>query len=65
MLGAEVADSLHLVGPVVVVHGRLATPEFVVDGKTYRYHDGMLATAEVPVRTERIIVALLPALRRL
>lgn len=65
VLGAEVADSLHLAGPVVVVRGRLASAQFVVDDKTYTYHDGMLGTAEVPVRSEKIAVALVPALRRL
>ena len=65
VLGAEVADSLHLNGPVVLVHGRLPSTEFEVDGKAFYYHDGMLGTAEVPVRAERIVTALIPGLRRL
>jgi membrane fusion protein (multidrug efflux system) len=64
VLGPEVADSLHLSGPVVVVKGKLASTSFEVDGRTFQYHDGMLGTAEVPVREERIIVALIPGLRR-
>jgi membrane fusion protein (multidrug efflux system) len=64
VLGAEVSD-LHLGGPVVLVRGRLAGTEFEHDGKKYSYHDGMLGTAEVPVRTERILFALVPGLRRL
>jgi membrane fusion protein (multidrug efflux system) len=65
VLGAEVADSLQLAGPVVVVRGKLAGSEFEVDGRKFYYHDGMLGTAEVPVRSERILVALIPGLRRL
>jgi multidrug efflux pump subunit AcrA (membrane-fusion protein) len=65
VLGAEVADSLHLSGPVVVVRGRLNGSQFTVDGRTFTYHDGMLGTAEVAVRSERIIVTLVPSLRRL
>ena len=65
VLGAEVADSVHIDGPVVVVRGRLREPTFEVDGATYRYHDGMLGQAEVSVRQERIVFALLPGVRRL
>jgi membrane fusion protein (multidrug efflux system) len=65
VLGAEVADSLQLGGPVVVVRGKLAGSEFEVDGRRFYYHDGMLGMAEVPVRSERIVVALIPGLRRL
>jgi membrane fusion protein (multidrug efflux system) len=65
VLGAEVADSLQLAGPVVVVRGKLAGSEFEVDGRKFYYHDGMLGTAEVPVRSVRILVALIPGLRML
>lgn len=66
VLGTEVADGLQLSGPVVVVHGRLSRTEFDdVDGRTFAYHDGMIGTAEVEVRTERIIFAVIPGMRRL
>ena len=65
VLGAEVADSLPLAGPVVVVRGRLAGTDFEVDGRTFHYHDGMLGLAEVRIRSERIIFALIPGARRL
>lgn len=65
VLGAEVADSIKLTGPVVIVRGRITTEAFEVDGKTYRYHDGMLGTAEVRVRSEPIVFALIPGTRRL
>ncbi len=65
VLGAEVADSLQLTGPVVVVRGRLPTREFESDGKRFVYHDGMLGRAEVRMRSERIVYALVPGARRL
>jgi len=66
VLGAEVADGLQLTGPVVLVHGRLSRPDFDdVDGRTFAYHDGMIGTAEVQVRTERILYAVIPGMRRM
>jgi multidrug resistance efflux pump len=65
VLGAEVAESMKLGGPVVLVRGRLPSSAFEVDGRTYHYHDGMLGTAEVRVDEERIVYALFPGLRRL
>jgi multidrug efflux pump subunit AcrA (membrane-fusion protein) len=64
VLGPEVADGLQLGGPVVLVRGRLPSAEFAVDGRTFRYHDGMLARAEVRVRAEPIVFALFPGTRR-
>lgn len=64
VLGAEVADSLVLRGPVVLARGRIPSPEFTIDDRTYRYHDGMLGAAEVRIREERIVFALVPGLRR-
>lgn len=64
VLGAEVADSLKLAGPVVLVRGRLPTTDFIVDDRTFRYHDGMLGMAEVRVRSEPIVFALVPGTRR-
>ena len=65
VLGAEVADSLTLGGPVVVVRGRLPSAEFEADDRKYQYHDGMLGTVEISVREERIVFALVPGLRKL
>lgn len=65
VVGPEVADSLALTGPVVVVRGRLPRREFEADGKRFIYHDGMLARAEVRMRSERIVYALVPGARRL
>jgi multidrug resistance efflux pump len=64
VLGPDVADSLRVGGPVVLVRGRLPRTEFEVDGRTFQYHDGMLGTAEVRVRSERILFTLIPGARR-
>jgi biotin carboxyl carrier protein len=65
VLGPEIADSVELGGPVVVIRGRLSRDVFEADGRTFRYHDGMLGTAEVQVRRERMLFLLFPAARRL
>ena len=62
-LGEEIADAVTLTGPVVLVAARLPSATFEVEGQTRRFHDGMWAQAEVRVRSERVLVALIPALR--
>jgi len=62
-LGTEIADAVRLEGPVVRVSARLASDTFEADGRVRRYHDGMLARAEVRIRSERVLVALIPALK--
>jgi GAF domain-containing protein len=64
-LGEEIADAVPLDGPVVLVAARLPSQTFEVEGKVRRYHDGMWGQAEVRVRAERVLVALVPALRAL
>ena len=64
-LGSDIADAVPLAGPVVLVQARLDAPSFEADGQPVRFHDGMLAKAEVGVRSERILVALVPGLRAL
>lgn len=64
-LGPQVGDALVIAGPVVLVRARLPGRSFVADDETYQYHDGMLATAEVAVRAEPIIVTLFPFLKRI
>jgi membrane fusion protein (multidrug efflux system) len=62
-LGADIADAVNLSGPVVLVQASLPTSTFDLDGHTVRYHDGMLAKAEARVRSERILLSLVPGLR--
>jgi membrane fusion protein (multidrug efflux system) len=63
MLGTEV--DIQVGGPVVLVRGRLVGKSFESDGETYDYHDGMIGIAEVRVRSERVLVAIVPGLRKL
>lgn len=65
ILGPDVAEGMAMGGSVVVVRGKLTSNEFEADDQIYRYHDGMLGKAEVRLRTERIVFAIIPGLRRL
>lgn len=62
-LGPAIAETLEVTGPVVLVHARLPSPTFEAEGKTYRYHNGMHGTAEIRVRSERILWVLVPSLK--
>ena len=64
VLGAEVAEGMLLGGPVVIVRGRIPSSSFDADGRTFTYHDGMLGTAEVQIREERLVFALVPGMKR-
>ena len=64
-LGSQIADTVQIAGPVALIRVRLPSPTFAADGRTYHYHDGMQGIADVRVRSERIIVALIPGLRDL
>jgi multidrug efflux pump subunit AcrA (membrane-fusion protein) len=61
-LGPAVSDALQLSGSLVVVHARLAQSQFEAEGDSFRFHDGMNATAEVRVRSKAIIEVLIPGL---
>ena len=64
-LGAEIADTIPIGGPVVLVRGRLASDKFRAWEQEYSLHDNMRATAEVLVRTERLLLRLIPGLKAL
>jgi membrane fusion protein (multidrug efflux system) len=64
-LGAEIGDSVQLTGPVVILKARLERPTFQAEGRRYRFHNGMHGTAEVEVRSEKILVTLVPGLKAL
>ncbi len=64
-LGAGIGDAVPLSGPVVWVRARLPVASFESDGRIYSYHDGIQGTAEVRVRSERLLPALLPGLKGL
>lgn len=56
---------MRLNGPVVRVSARLPAAGFEADGRLIRYYDGMLGRAEVRLRSERMLVVLVPALKAL
>lgn len=62
-LGQEVADALPLQGPVVIVKASLPSRSFTSGDKQYDFHDGLQGTAEARVRSERLILTLLPSLK--
>ncbi len=64
-LGPQLADTVPLMGPVVVVSAALPETTFKADGKAYRYYDGMIGTADIRIRTETILELLFPPLKRL
>lgn len=64
-IGPAFADAFPLTGAVVLVRARLPAPKFDLDGTRYSFFDGMTGTAEVRVRSESLIVSLIPALRLL
>jgi multidrug efflux pump subunit AcrA (membrane-fusion protein) len=59
-LGAQLADSIPVVGSVVIVKAALPVPTFDVAGETFHYHHGMQGKAEVRVRSSSVLRALLP-----
>lgn len=62
-LGQEISDALVLQGPVVIVKASLPARSFASSGVRYAFHDGLRGTAEVHVRSERLILTLLPSLK--
>ncbi|HEX2164528.1 MAG TPA: hemolysin D, partial [Thermoanaerobaculia bacterium] len=63
VLGSEIGDAVELAAPVVFATARLpADGTFRRGGERYRYHEGLRGTAEVAVRSERALVALVPGL---
>jgi hypothetical protein len=62
-LGPEIGDAVQPTGPVVILKARLPRPDFTNEGHTYRFHNGMHGNAEVEVRSERILVTLVPGLK--
>ncbi len=62
-LGEEIADAVSFEGPVVLVTAHLPSRTFRASGRTFELHGGMWGSAEVPVRSERILFILLPPLK--
>jgi membrane fusion protein (multidrug efflux system) len=64
-LGQELGDAVNIQGSSVLVKATLPSRTFTADGKTYTYSEGLMGHADVRVRSEPIIVVLLPALKSL
>src|SRR5262249_17721572 len=64
-LGPELGDALPLEGAGVLVRARLPAASFTDGGKTFEYFEGMQGMAEARVRSESILLALVPGLRAL
>lgn len=62
-LGPAAADTVTPQGPLVLVEARLPSRSFEAQGRRLGYYEGMQAQAEVPVRSESILIALIPGLR--
>lgn len=63
LLGPEVATAVPLNGPLVRVEAVFPGDSFEASGERYALHDGMWGAAEVPVRSESLLAALVPGLR--
>jgi membrane fusion protein (multidrug efflux system) len=64
-LGPDVADGIDLREPIVLVRATLPSRHFDCDGERYSYYDGLHANAQARVRSERVLVRAIPALREL
>src|SRR5260370_36542179 len=64
-IGKESTDAINITGPIVIARSVLQRPVFGTSERSYKYHDGMIGQAEVSVRSERMILSLIPGLREL
>ncbi|WP_375746427.1 HlyD family efflux transporter periplasmic adaptor subunit [Corallococcus interemptor] len=64
-LGQELGDAIPLEGALVLVRARLPLRTFVREGRTFNYYDGMPARAEARVKSESILLTLVPGLKEL
>lgn len=64
-LGPERAGAIATDGPVVLVEASIPSLQFESSGASFVYHDGMVGSADVRLRTEPIALALVPGLRDL
>jgi membrane fusion protein (multidrug efflux system) len=64
-LGPELAESLTVNGAVVLVRAHTPSRHFEADRKQLTYFDGMQGTAQARVKSERILLTIVPGLRAL
>lgn len=58
-------ESIAVPSSSVIVRAILPRASFSMDGRTFSYHDGMTAAAEVSVRSEPMLVSLIPGAKAL
>jgi membrane fusion protein (multidrug efflux system) len=61
--GRDNNDVLAVPGPVVIVRSPLQSARFQSNGQHYAFLDGMTGRAEISLRSEPIIISLVPGLR--
>jgi membrane fusion protein (multidrug efflux system) len=64
-LGSASADTVAVTGPVVLVRAALPSRDFTASGQYFQFYDGMVGAADVRLRSESLLVALIPGLRDL
>jgi membrane fusion protein (multidrug efflux system) len=64
-LGPELAESLTVSGAVVLVRAHAPSRFFEADGKRLAYFDGMMGTVDARLKSERIILTIMPGLKTL
>ena len=62
-LGQELADTVEVEGPVVLVEASPRASTFHADGQSFDFYHGMRGLVEARVRTRTVLVVLIPALR--
>lgn len=62
-LGSEIADTIKVEGPMVLVEARPSSRTFEVDGVQFEMHHGMNGLAEARVRSQTLLTTLVPGLR--
>jgi multidrug efflux pump subunit AcrA (membrane-fusion protein) len=62
-LGTEIGDAFPIDGPSVLVYAELSPGGFTWEGRRRPFYDGMLGRADVAVRSQSTILALIPGLR--
>ena len=63
--GWESGDAPAVGGPVIVIRSQLFSTKFRSGKREYTYHDGMTGDAELTVRSEPMLVSLVPGLKEL
>jgi membrane fusion protein (multidrug efflux system) len=63
-LGTQLADSLRLEGPVVIVRAKLKSKTFTAQHQKNFYYSGMLTKTEIKVSSKPFLVTLVPALEK-